>query len=112
MPVEVRVGPQVLTINHGSTLMITDLSGEIAARSEQGVFFRDTRFVSSYRTFANGRPWLLLSSGTPTHYLARIQLVNPPFKTEDADVAQGTLALVVSRAVGEGIHEDLDVTNY
>jgi hypothetical protein len=30
--------------------------------------------VSSYRIFANGRPWLLLSSGTPTHYLARIQL--------------------------------------
>jgi len=65
MPVEVRVGPQVLTINHGSTLMITDLSGEIAARSEQGVFFRDTRFVSSYRIFANGRPWLLLQLRHP-----------------------------------------------
>lgn len=112
MPVEVQVGPQVLTINHGSTFMITDLSGEIAPHSEQGVFFRDTRFVSSYRIFANGRPWRLLSSGTPTHYLARIQLVNPPFKTEDADVAQGTLALVVTRAVGGGIHEDLEVTNF
>ena len=112
MPVEVRVGPQVLTINHGSTFMVTDLSGEIEPRSEQGVFFRDTRFVSSYRIFANGQPWLLLSSGTPTHYLARIQLVNPAFKTEGADVVQGTLALVVSRAVGDGIHEDLDVTNF
>src|SRR5215468_6207830 len=99
MPVEVRVGPQVLTINHGSTVMITDLSGEIAPRGEQGVFAHDTRFVSSYRIFANGSPWLLLSSGTPTHYLARIQLVNPPFNTEDAAVAGGTLALTISRAV-------------
>src|SRR5262249_24762947 len=112
MPVEVRVGPQVLTINHGSTVMITDLSGEIAPRGEQGVFAHDTRFGSSDRILANGSPWLLLSSGTPTHYLARIQLVNPPFNTEDAAVAGGTLALTISRAVAEGIHEDLDVTNF
>ncbi len=112
MPVEVQVGPQVLTINHGSTFMVTDLAGEISPQSEQGVFFRDTRFVSSYRIFANGRPWQLLSSGTPTYYVARIQLVNAPFKTEDAEIEPGALALTVSRAVGEGIHEDLDVTNF
>jgi glycogen debranching enzyme len=112
MPVEVQVGPQGLTINHGSTFMISDLAGEISPRSEQGVFFRDTRFVSSYQIFANGQPWMLLGSGTPTHYLARIQLVNPFFKTETEDVAQGTIALAVTRAVGEGIHEDLDVTNF
>jgi glycogen debranching enzyme len=112
MPVEVRVGPQVLTINHGSTIMIMDPSGEIAPRSEQGVFFQDTRFVSSYQIYANGRPWSLLSSGTPTHYLARIQLVNPDFKTEDAAIPAGTLALTISRAVADGVHEDLDVTNF
>jgi glycogen debranching enzyme len=112
MPVEVQVGPQILTINHGSTFMVTDLAGEISPRSEQGVFFRDTRFVSSYQIFANGQPWQLLSSGTPTYYLARVQLVNTPFQTEDAEVERGALALTVSRAVGDGIHEDLDVTNF
>jgi N-terminal domain of (some) glycogen debranching enzymes len=45
MPVEINIGPPLLTINHGSTFMVTDLNGEIAADSEQGVFARDTRFV-------------------------------------------------------------------
>ena len=62
MPVEVSVGPPVLTINQGSTFMVSDLSGEIAADSEQGVFAGDTRFVSSYRIFANGQPWVRLTS--------------------------------------------------
>jgi glycogen debranching enzyme len=112
MSVEVTVGPPVLTINHGSTFMVTDPVGEIAADSEQGVFCADTRFVSVYRMFANGTPWLLLTSGTPTYYLARIHLMNRAFKTEDRRVPQGTLTMTITRAVGEGIHEDLELTNY
>jgi glycogen debranching enzyme len=112
VPVEVSVGPPVLTINHGSTFMVTDRAGQIAADSEQGVFCADTRFVSSFRIFANGESWLLLSSGTPTYYMVRVHLMNRAFKTEDGDVPEGTLALTITRAVGEGIHEDLDLTNY
>ena len=112
MSVEVSVGPQVLTINHGSTFMVSDPMGEVIADSEQGVFCSDTRFVSSYRMFANGTPWLLLTSGTPTYYLARIHVMNRVFKTEDGVVPEGTLAMTITRAVGEGIHEDIEVVNY
>jgi hypothetical protein len=41
-----------------------------------------------------------------------IVCMNQPFATEEGDVPEGTLALVISRTVGEGIHEDLDITNY
>jgi len=112
MSVEVIIGPPVLTINHGSTFMVTDLLGEIAANTEQGVFCADTRFVSAYRLFANGTPWQLLTSGTPTYYQARIHLMNRAFKTEDCLVPPGTLAMTITRAVGEGIHEDIELTNY
>src|SRR5262245_913133 len=112
MPVEVSVGPPVLTINHGSTFMVTDRAGQIAADSEQGVFCADTRFVSSFRIFANGESWMVLTSGTPTYYVVRVHLMNRAFKTEDGDVPEGTLALTITRAVGEGIHEDFDLTNY
>jgi glycogen debranching enzyme len=112
MAIEVTVGPPVLTINHGSTFMVTDLRGEIAAESEHGVFADDTRFVSYYALFANGDPWVLLTSATSTHYLARVHLTNGRFKTEDSVIEPATLALVVTRTVGEGIHEDLDVTNH
>jgi glycogen debranching enzyme len=112
MPVEVSVGPQALIINHGTTFAVTDLQGEIASGSEQGMFHDDTRFVSSYRIFTNGERCVLLTSGTPTYYLARVHMMNRAFATEDGDVAQGTLGIVLTRAVSDGIHEDVDVTNH
>src|SRR6266540_1674883 len=112
MPVEISVGPPVLTINQGSTFMVTDLNGEIAAESEQGVFAGDTRFVSYYEVFANGERWVRLTSSATSYYAARIYLTNPIFDTEDGPVPANTLALNLTRAVGEGIHEDLDLANY
>ena len=113
MPVEITVGPPLLTINEGRTFMVTDLGGEIAADTELGVFADDTRFVNYYAIFANGQPWVRVTSAVTTYYAARIHLSNPPFATEEHDVPAGTLALVISRTVSDGgIHEDLDVTNY
>jgi hypothetical protein len=37
VPTEISVGPAVLTINNSATFMVTDLNGEIAADSEQGL---------------------------------------------------------------------------
>jgi hypothetical protein len=112
MSIELSVGPPTLTINHGSTFMVTDLRGEIAADSEHGLFSDDTRFLSYYALFANGQPWVLLSSAATTHYSARVYLTNNRFKTEDSAVEAGTLALVVERVIGEGLDEGLAVTNY
>ncbi|MGH8473454.1 MAG: glycogen debranching N-terminal domain-containing protein, partial [Gammaproteobacteria bacterium] len=53
MPIKISVGPPVLTINQGSTFMVTDLNGEIQPDSEQGVFAADTRFVSHWAIYAN-----------------------------------------------------------
>ncbi|MPZ13926.1 MAG: amylo-alpha-1,6-glucosidase [Chloroflexi bacterium] len=108
----INVGPPVLTINQGSTFMVTDLNGEIAAESEHGVFAGDTRFVSHFALLANGEPWRRLTSSPTAYYAARIHLTNALIATEDGDIPESTLELVVSRSAGEGIHEDLDVTNY
>jgi glycogen debranching enzyme len=112
MPAEISVGPPILTINNGSTFMVTDLDGHIAANSEQGVFSQDTRFVSYYEISANGEPWERLSSSTLTYYGARIYLTNRAFPTLDREVEAGTLSLTISRSISEGIHEDLDITNF
>jgi SAM-dependent methyltransferase len=107
MAVEISVGPPVLTINQGSTFMVTELSGEIAANGEQGLFASDTRFVSYYAISANGDPWTPVTSGTPApvYYGARIHLTNGDLITEDIPVARGTIALTISRGVAEGVHE-------
>jgi glycogen debranching enzyme len=112
MPVRITVGPPVLAISQGRTFMVTDLGGEVAADSDQGVFARDTRFLSYYAIFANGTPWVRLSSSAVSYYAARVYLTNAPFSTEEGDVPAGKLELTISRAVGEGIHEDLEVTNH
>jgi glycogen debranching enzyme len=112
MPVQISVGPPVITINQGSTFMLTDLNGEISADSDLGVYSADTRFLSYYAIQANGIPWMRLTSSATTYYSARFYLTNQLLPTEDGDIPPGTLALVITRDVGEGIHEDLDVTNH
>jgi glycogen debranching enzyme len=112
VPVEINVGPPVLAISQGRTFMVTDLGGEIAADSEQGVFAGDTRFLSFYSVSANGERWVRLSSSPVSYYAARICLTNAPLSTEEGDVPYGKLGLLISRAVGEGIHEDLDLVNH
>ena len=72
MPVEIKVGPPVLTINQGTIFMVTDECGEIAAGSEHGIFAADTRLVSHYKLYLNGVPWTLLTSAVVRYYSARI----------------------------------------
>jgi glycogen debranching enzyme len=112
MPTEITVGTPLLTINEGTTFMVTDLDGQISADSELGVFANDTRFVSYYAISADGHAWLRLSSAATTHYTSRAYLICDGFETEAGTIPSGTLGLVVSRTIDDGIHEDLDVTNY
>src|SRR6185295_12297796 len=112
MPVEIAVGPPLLSINNGATFMVTDLAGEIQPDTEQGVFADDTRYVSYYAISANGVPWQRLNSAATAYYAARIYLVNAPFASEEGDVPSGTLSLVINRTIADGIHEDLDVANH
>jgi glycogen debranching enzyme len=112
MPAEISVGPPLLTINNDCTFMVTDLDGHISADSEQGVFSKDTRFVSYYEISANGQPWERLTSNTLTYYGARVYLTNRAFTTLEREVEAGTLSLTISRSISEGIHEDLDISNF
>ena len=112
MGVEIALGPPVLSINHGATFMVTDLGGEIQADTDQGVFADDTRFVSYYAIFANGLSWQRLNSAATSYYEARVYLMNDVVPTEDGDIPEGTLSLVIDRTVSDGIHEDLDVANH
>lgn len=112
MSVQIKVGPPVITINQGSTFMVTDHRGEIDTESEQGVFAGDTRLVSFYQLYINGARWQLLNSSAVSYYAARLYFTNPAVASEDGDISRQALGLTVTRSVGDGIHEDLDITNY
>src|SRR4028118_1831419 len=92
--------------------MVTDQRGEIDSESEQGVFAGDTRFVSFYQLYLNQARWNLLTSATTGYHTARLCLTNPTIMTEDGQIQAGQVGLTVTRSVCDGVHEDLDVTNY
>ncbi len=112
MPVELTVGPPVLTINQGSTFMVTDLGGEIADDSETGLFASDTRFVSTYRIYANGESWQRISSAATEYHAMRVHLTNLAVMTEDGEIPADTLALTIARDINEDLHEELELVNH
>jgi glycogen debranching enzyme len=112
MPAAISVGPPVITINQGNTFMVTNLRGEIEPYEEQGVFARDTRFISAYRLTISQSPWTLLSSSEITYYSAGFEFVNPALKTEDGELAERSIGLSVTREISQAIDERLTIANY
>ncbi len=111
MTVKVQVGPPQIAIHQGQTVLISEEDGQINWPSEKGLYFLDTRIVSSWAISANGEPWELLNGGAISYYASRIFLTNRSLLTEDGTIPPRTLGLTVSRSIRGGMHEDLDVTN-
>jgi len=112
MTVKVQVGPPQIAIHQGQTVLITEEDGQINWPSEKGLYFFDTRVVSSWAIYANGEPWELLNGGAISYYASRIFLTNRAFLTEDGTIPPRSLGFTLSRSISGGMHEDLDVVNY
>jgi glycogen debranching enzyme len=112
MALQVTVGPPVLTINSGHTFLVSELDGSITHASDQGLYSRDTRYVSGYQLYINGKTWTLLNSGGIAFYASQTHLVNPAVVTEDGAIAPGSVGLLLSRTLSASLHEDLDIRNY
>ena len=112
MALEITVGPSQLALHQGNSVLITDRDGQIPWPSDKGLYFFDTRLISSWSIYANGESWDLLNAGNITHYASRIFLTNRTIVTEDGDVLPRTLGLALSRSIGGGVHEDLDLVNH
>jgi glycogen debranching enzyme len=114
MSVDIKVGPPVLTINRGSTFMVTDLNGEIDQTNAQGLFAEDTRFISTYRLYINEQPWERVTASAVTYYAARLELTNPSVLTPDGQgtIEQRTIALTLEREIDASLHESFHLVNY
>jgi glycogen debranching enzyme len=112
MPFKVEVGPPQISIHQGQTVLVSDPDGQITWPSDKGLYFLDTRIISAWAIYANGEPWELLNGGAINYDNARIYLTNKPFLTENATVEPRTLSMVLSRVLGHGLHEDIDITNH
>ena len=111
MPFKVQVGPLQISIHQGQTVLISEENGRISSPSDKGLYFFDTRIISSWTIYANGEPWDVLNGGAISYYASRIFLTNRALRTEDGVIPQRTLGLTLSRSISGGMHEDLDITN-
>ena len=122
MLVRIRARPDTLHLSHAHTVMATGRDGFIQAGSEHGLFVRETRVVSTLRYFIDGaapQPNVLSNVEQDSflgYYIVAAPAVTlPPRDQGSGQVppeSQQTLELRISRFVSEGLHEDVDLTNY
>ncbi|XGV97112.1 MAG: glycogen debranching N-terminal domain-containing protein [Leptolyngbya sp. BL-A-14] len=112
MPTKVSVNSGQITINDGSTFLVTDSYGWIDDTLAQGFFVADTRLLSYYEVSINRDRLLLLASSPINHHSALYQYTNPPFRTVNGVIPNGRLMISIRRDLVGGMHEDIDITNH
>jgi len=97
-----------ITINEDTSFFITDELGDALPGNEQGLYYEDSRFLSVYQLRLNGRRLRLLAARALEHFHAVHLLSNPVSDTLQPD----SVTLVRHRLVGQGLHEDLELTSH
>ncbi len=101
------VGGSEVTLLEGTTFCISSTSGDIVAGAEQGLFFRDSRFVSRMVLEVSGVPTDALGVQRPAPYAGVFVSRRPP---KDG-MGDSTLLVVRRRYVGNGMLEEIEVRN-
>ena len=89
------------TLKHGDTFAVFDHYGDVSSRgrSEEGVFHKDTRFLSDLRVLVDGqRPLLLSSNVEDRNALLTADLTNPDlFAGGELKLPRDTIQIVRSK---------------
>jgi glycogen debranching enzyme len=112
MTLEIKVGSPQIAIHQGHSVLLTEPDGTIVSPGEKGLFFFDTRLISSWKIYANGTSWELLNGGASKAFEARVFLTNRAILTGAGGIEPHTLGLSVTRHIRGGLLEELDVTNH
>jgi len=98
----------VLTLVEGSAFCISGRDGDVSPGTPQGLFFRDTRFLSGLDVRINGhRPEVLASERTAPFSATFVVRSQPVVGRADS-----SLMILRYRYVGRGMREDVVVRNY
>ena len=111
MTFPVQVGPSTITLNRDDRILISQPDGRITGEAD-GFFTRDTRFISGYDIWINGRRPILLGSGPIQSFSSRFEFTNDALVDSDGLIERQTLALRLDRTISGGVHEDFDLDNF
>ena len=119
-PSRIRLRPRhkVIDVSRGRTMLGMNQDGAVEADDAgQGLFVYQTRVLSEYRWTLEGKQLdLSAQSAVEQHsWLAYFYAAPPNCKdtpTGECNPLQQTIEIKISRVVGEGMHEDIEVTNH
>jgi glycogen debranching enzyme len=106
----VSLGQPGSSINlvEGSSFCISGRSGDMVPGSPQGLFFRDTRFLSRFELRVNGQQPEPLAAAIPEAFSATLVSRTRPRPGR----ADSTLLVFRYRHIGRGMREDLHIRNF
>src|SRR5688500_14985566 len=104
----IKVRPRVLWFQQGYSILATNLNGEIDGEAEQGLYERNTRYLSKYLWRVNKQPLDLVTVQPVSH---NSMLGYYKVKSEEAAIQNG-LDVQIARIIGRGMHEDLLIVNH
>lgn len=120
--IRLRPRDDTLHVTQNRTALATDLDGFIDGGPERGLFVHQTRLLSRYRYLIDGKPWTPLAlSNVEQHSWMGYYIALSPNAAPDPRftilgpggvLAQQPIELRLSRFVGDGLHEDVDITNF
>ncbi len=119
-PSRIRLRPRhdVVDVSRGRTVLGMNPDGTIDPEDAgQGLYVCQTRMLSAYRWTLEGKaPKLSTQSPVEQHSWLAYYYDAPPNCKEtpagECNPLQETIELRISRVVGEGMHEDVEVTNH
>jgi glycogen debranching enzyme len=97
-----------VTLVEGSAFAISGRSGDIVPGTPQGLFFRDTRFLSQLELRVNGQQPEPLAAETPEPFSAVFVSRTRPRPGQ----ADSTLMVFRYRYIGRGMREDIVLRNF
>jgi glycogen debranching enzyme len=117
--VRLRVRPGTTYVSSGRSVLATDDDGVLTPELDRGLFVHETRLLSRYRYLIEGAPPQPVSASNVSQrsWLGYFIALAPGGEAEKerdpiSGAAQEAVELRLSRYVGGGMHEDVDLTNF
>jgi glycogen debranching enzyme len=104
----IKVRPRTLWFQQGYSILSTNLNGEIDEEAEQGLYERNTRYLSKYLWQVDGHSLDLVTVQPVAH---NSMLGYYRVKNENPAIQNG-LDIQIARIIGRGMHEDLLIINH
>lgn len=115
--VRLRPRADVVYTTQSRTVLATDRHGNINGAPDEGLWVFQTRMLCKYRWLVDGEPFqMVANSNVLQHTWLGYYITSPPgienHGLDEANPAQQTIELRLSRAVADGMREQVELTNF